>query len=161
MNYYCPKIICLGLVFLIACKKEETRVINFNQLEERNHIYYEIKSEVPFSGIAIKYFPNGESKEAEMEFYRGIHHGKTFGWFSSGQTEYDIDYYESIPKVMKQWDESGRVVFRSFRDDDVVLFPEMIIKLAEYHISMYNIYESYGELFGKNSTDNPYYYFLH
>ncbi len=157
----CPKIVILIILTVLSCEYKNTKAVNIANLEIRDGLYFEIEAEHPFTGRAIRFSPDNKLKEAEIEFVRGIPNGQTIVWFNSGQTEYEIEYYEGIPKVLQRWNQNGELIYKTFPDNEIVISREDISRLTKEHRQRYEVYEIYRELLGLNEIENPYYHCVH
>ena len=65
--------------------------INFSQLEKRNHIYYLIKGETPYTGKCYQYFKSGQ-KGLKGQLVNGKRDGQWDYWYSDGQQKLSVQY---------------------------------------------------------------------
>ena len=77
---------------LISCSPKE---IPSNQLNERNNLYYEINSEIPFSGATLEYYPNGQIKY-KKNYSEGKLYGLSERFYPNGQLEYQKNYKDKV-----------------------------------------------------------------
>ena len=125
MKYLIP-VLCAAAL-LAGCAKP----VDVDQLEERDDgLSYLPNEEKPFTGVAVKKYPNGEKKEEvtykdgkwhglwtfwyengqkEMEytFKDGEAHGLHTGWYSNGQKSGEATFKDGIGISAKYWDEDG------------------------------------------------------
>ena len=92
MNKFLP-ILCL--LIIASCSKE----IPFDQLVERNGIYYEVNSQTPFNGASVSYFENGQLK-MKSSYKDGCLEGLHESYYENGQLKEKGIYIEiiDIPK---------------------------------------------------------------
>ncbi len=69
--------------------------INFSQLEKRNHIYYLIKGETPYTGKCYQYFKTGQ-KGLKGQLVNGKRNGQWDYWYSDGQQKLSVQYKNGV-----------------------------------------------------------------
>ena len=58
-------------------------VVNWNQLQDRNGVYYLPNESKPFTGVAVRKYKSGQKEETT--FKDGKQHGSVTGWYPNGQ----------------------------------------------------------------------------
>lgn len=74
-------IFVIAITFLNSCSE---KIIDMEQLQDRNGVFYEVNVTKPFNGTAIEWHENGQ-KAAEVNFKNGKEHGSYFEWYENGQ----------------------------------------------------------------------------
>ncbi|MCP4081863.1 MAG: hypothetical protein GY743_16620 [Planctomycetaceae bacterium] len=85
----------------------EQNVIDTEQLVERNGIYYEVNSEVGFTGRVVGTHMNGQ-KEREGNYKDGKEVGKRTEWYENGQKKEESTWKDGKEIESTTWDENGR-----------------------------------------------------
>ncbi len=69
--------------------------INSTQLEFAEGIAYrkDHQGKIPFSGVVVNYYPNGQ-KQNQIFYRDGRRHGKETSWYLDGELEYLVRYKE-------------------------------------------------------------------
>ena len=86
MNRNVVNLFCALVLLVAGCGSE--KAIDFEQLVERDGIYYENNSEVGFTGWAVTTYENGQ-KKYEGAFKDGKRNGEDTGWYENGQKKYE------------------------------------------------------------------------
>lgn len=104
--------------------------VDWNQLEDRDDIWYKKGLKAPFSGIVVTFYPNGQRQEActivngryeglvtswhpngqkksESNRVNGKREGLTTTWDKNGKKRSEIYFKDGLPFSMKEWDEDG------------------------------------------------------
>lgn len=77
---------------LFACKQKE---LDFDQLQEREGIFYEINQEKPFTGVAFKKYENGQFAQ-KTEFKKGKQNGKSTTWNEQGEMTSEYSFKDGV-----------------------------------------------------------------
>lgn len=103
------------------------------QLVERGGIVYEIDAEIPFTGRAVRYYPDGRKrmeseyrdgrmhgkwtwwyadgrKSAEARWRDGSRHGKRVEWYEDGRKKLEGEYRNGRRLRIRRWDEDGNPI---------------------------------------------------
>ena len=79
-------------MLLAGCAKEQPiPTVDFDQLEERDGIAYEPNEEKPYTGDAVRKYPNGQTKE-EVTYKDGIKDGLRTAWYENGRMKEETTY---------------------------------------------------------------------
>lgn len=108
------------------------------KIEERNGVYYEVGSSVPYTGIIeshydggvvastktykdgyvvkeVSFFPSG-LKAAEMSFEKGQRHGKFIEYYQNGKKSVEGTFYKGrIDGTLTKYDKTGTVTTQEYR----------------------------------------------
>lgn len=76
-------------------ENEITYEVNYNDLQDRNGVKYEINQSTPFTGLAKFYFPNGEVK-ALFNYVNGINEGPQKVYYETGQVKISSNYTNGL-----------------------------------------------------------------
>ena len=76
------KLLLILPLLIVGCSKE----IPFDQLVEREGIYYEVNSQTPFSGRVVSYYENGRLEE-KANYKDGKEDGLWEYYFENGQLQ--------------------------------------------------------------------------
>ena len=74
--------IVLFVLSLNSCTKPKE--LEISKLQEHAGLFYEEGKSEPFTGKAVRYYPNGQ-KEEEKNFKDGKSDGLFVGWYENGQ----------------------------------------------------------------------------
>ncbi len=115
MNRNVSTLLCAIVLFLIAgCGSGDTaettaeKTIDFKQLVERDGIWYEVNSEVGFTGRSVGTYENGQ-KKVEGTFKDGKENGKRAAWFENGQKEGEATWKDGKQDGKRtEWYENGQ-----------------------------------------------------
>ena len=105
------RLICgLAFLFLAGCGQ---RVIDENQLRERDGIRYVAKETDPFTGRATRVYPNGQFG-SEITFRRGKPHGRQRTWYWNGQMSREATVkFGKLVGTERTWHENGQLMSES------------------------------------------------
>jgi len=129
-------------LLLGGCGEKE---VNFEELEERESIWYLKDSETPYTGKVYSLHPNGQKKgevnwkdgtpegpatrwhkngqkNTEGNWKDGKEDGLTVGWYENGQKEYEVNFKDGkIDGLVVKWHENGQMKVESnFKDGKMV-----------------------------------------
>lgn len=136
------KILPIILFVLLSFAVSAQKIVDFNDLEERNGLFYEIGSKTPYTGKCVTTYPNGQlgmggyikdglrdgewiwfyengNKKRYCVYKNGIKDGPSIFYYKNGQKKSEILF--SNDKNIKQtsWDEKGNKIpnpsFSSFQ----------------------------------------------
>ncbi|MGL5797556.1 MAG: hypothetical protein ACRCYT_05040, partial [Cetobacterium sp.] len=100
----CLILICL---YFLACGKKE--VINIEQLQVRNEIYYKINEQKGFTGSSISKYSNGQI-EVEINLKDGKKDGLQRHYFSNGQIRVEENSKDGRPHgLQKSYFSNGQI----------------------------------------------------
>ena len=92
-------LIITSLMLMLGCssdnKEAPSKPIDSSTLIYKDGLPYAPGSEVPYSGVAVRYFPDGQ-KWQEIT-YKGGKLGKQTGWYQNGQKELEGTYKDGYP----------------------------------------------------------------
>lgn len=109
------------------------KIVKYEDLEERNRIFYEINSNTPFTGKCITTYPNGQlgmggylknglrdgewiwfyengNKKRYSVYKEGIKHGPTIYFYKNGQKKSEIIFDNDRNIRQTSWDEKGNKI---------------------------------------------------
>ena len=112
MNRNVVTLFCALVLLVAGCGSEkvidtEQQVIDFEQLVERDGIYYEVNSELGFTGRAVTTYENGQ-KKYESTTKNGKMEGKHSQWYENGQKQVEATWKDGKMIESTIWDENGR-----------------------------------------------------
>jgi len=107
--------------------------VNFNQLDKRNDIYYIHNTNTPFTGKALKNYPNGKigmagtmvkgkfdglwvwwysngQKKRETKYVKGLKQGKSFYWWDNGVKKLESLFVDDRSVSQKRWSKEGKLL---------------------------------------------------
>ena len=88
----------------------DLRTVGFSHVEKRkNHLFYEIGKEDPFTGKTIDYFDNGTLK-IETHYLKGFLHGKHSIWYPDGTISIQAVYADGETCIERKWDAKGNIL---------------------------------------------------
>ena len=95
-------------LLLGGCGEKE---VNFEELEEREGIYYVSGSDTPYTGKSFTLNENGK-KASERNFKNGKKEGLHVVWHKNGQKEAEVNYKdgEEVEGSRKYWNSKGEPV---------------------------------------------------
>ena len=100
------ELIIIIIVFFISCNKKQ---INFNELEERNGVYYEIEKQKPFTGKSREYYKSGQLQE-EGTFKNGILEGPYKKYYTNGKLYSKVTYKNNkLDGLLKRYYMEGQL----------------------------------------------------
>ena len=106
MNRNVVTLFCALVLLIAGCGSE--KVINLEQLVERDGIWYEVNSEVGFTGRAVTTYENGQ-KKYEGTCKNGEWVGKRTAWYENGQKKYEATSKNGeMEGKHSQWYENGQ-----------------------------------------------------
>ena len=82
-----PLLTIFLLFFLVSCSK----TTDFDALQKKSDIYYDIYSKKPFSGLVIKKYETGQNQMKGSLLY-GKEDGIVTKWYENGQKEYQGNF---------------------------------------------------------------------
>ena len=88
----------LFVLIITSCSKE----IPFDQLVERDGIFYEVNSQTPFSGTSVNYYRNGQLGMRE-NYKDGKRDGLFESYFDNGQLNYGKNYKDGQRDGLTEW----------------------------------------------------------
>ena len=92
------------LVILMACSSER---MNFNQLQDRNGMFYMVNSDKPFSGDVVSY-ANGKV-EFEGKIQKGLREATWIYYHPNGQKKMEGNYKEGVKDgTWTYWKDNGQ-----------------------------------------------------
>jgi len=98
-------ILFISLILITGCEK----TIDFEKLQERNGVYYEVNSDKPFTGKVSSKYDNGQ-KEREGNTREGKEDGLWTWWYENGQKEKEGNTKEGKEDgLWTYWNENGNV----------------------------------------------------
>tara|TARA_B100001029_G_scaffold177224_1_gene181499 strand:- start:344 stop:1444 length:1101 start_codon:yes stop_codon:yes gene_type:complete len=109
-------------IFFISCCSYEKEVSK-DRLVERNGVAYEVNSEMPFIGVAVSYYENGQLQE-KTAFKDGVRHGTYEQYYENGQLEYKINYVEGKEGPYESYYQNGQLNTRVTPGRDEVTYYE-------------------------------------
>ena len=124
MNRNVATLLCAIVLFLIAgcgsgdtAEKTAEKAIDFKQLVERDGIWYEVNSEVGFTGRSVGTYENGQ-KKSEGTFKDGKKNGKVTLWYENGQMEKQSTYKDGkYDGTVTVWFKNGQKQYEgTFKD---------------------------------------------
>jgi len=69
--------------------------VDYQELIERDSVFYYQDEKKPFSGVAVEYFGDNKTKKAVREIKNGKRHGKvTTYFFSNGNVEFSTNFFD-------------------------------------------------------------------
>ena len=93
-----------SFILLVGC----TKVIDAEQLQERDGLYYQVNVSNPFTGTAQAFHENGQ-KRSESNYVDGKENGLTTSWYERGQKEFEINYVDGKENgLVTTWYENGQ-----------------------------------------------------
>lgn len=100
---------------------DDPKVLEEDRLVERDRLKYEIDSGALFTGIGVRFYPNGQ-KEAESEYRDGVPYGRVTVWYENGQKKAEVIRRDGMEvALMNVWYENGQKKEESvLRDGDYV-----------------------------------------
>lgn len=96
----------LASVLAAGCGSKEEKAV---KPADRGRLEYEAKTEGPYTGTMVEYWPGGGKKQ-ETEYREGRKHGKSTVWYENGQVEWEGEYRDGDPVRFKHWTEDGRLI---------------------------------------------------
>lgn len=120
------KLCLLILVMLTSCSKHTSRdsnsesakspqntistlVVEYNSLEKRSNILYQIGSQIPFTGMAVERHPNG-TVAARFSYRNGISHGPAAMFYEDGNRESEALMEDGIVNgKITRWFKNGNL----------------------------------------------------
>lgn len=126
-------LILAGAAILAAAGCGDQTVVGRDKVVVEEGLWYEKDSELPFTGVVVEYWPNGQ-KRGESKIRDGKVQGKVTSWFENGRRKASavfkdgrlngkwIEWYENgqkkrereflddteIPGSLKYWNEDGK-----------------------------------------------------
>ena len=104
------KNILMIVVFLLlpfySFSQSAADTVNWNQLEQRDNIWYKTGSEIPCSGVIVRFWENGQLQQ-ETQMVNGQRVGKEINWYENGQKKSEIIFKDDLPFSLKKWDQMG------------------------------------------------------
>ena len=121
-------LIIVSLPLLLGgCGEKE---VNFEELEQRESIWYLIGSDTPYTGKVFLFHENGQKsgeinvkkgredglsvswhgngqKKVEVNFKDGLQNGLAIGWHENGQKESEINFKDGVEISAKYWSSKG------------------------------------------------------
>ena len=93
------------------------KIVNVEELEERESIWYLKDSETPYSGKVYALHPNGQKKK-EGNFKEGKTDGLLVRWHKNGQKETEGNYKDGkADGLFVEWYENGQKLMKgNFKD---------------------------------------------
>lgn len=97
----------LSCVLMLSITRLQAQIVNYDDLERRDHIAYLKGESKPFTGKAKALHKNGTVKQ-EITFVNGVKEGAYMTWFPSGKKE-SIKYYKDnkLEGAVITWYENG------------------------------------------------------
>jgi antitoxin component YwqK of YwqJK toxin-antitoxin module len=98
-----------GVVAVLAfpCFGQDQKVVDKSKIVVRGGLVYELNSEVPFTGVAVKFYADG-LKYVEIKYTDGVEDRSTV-WYWNGQTAVDYEYWDGKAKGKQMyWYENGQ-----------------------------------------------------
>jgi len=109
------------------------KVVNYEDLEERNGLFYEKNSNVPFTGKCITTYPNGQlgmggyiknglrdgewiwfyengNKKRYCTYVNGVKQGPSIYFYKNGQKKSEIIFKDDKNIKQTSWDEKGNKI---------------------------------------------------
>lgn len=105
-SIFIPLLVSFSFI-IVACSKK----IDKDKLQIRNGVAYEINSQVPFSGKAVKYFDEDKKKlKAEENYDDGLKYGLSVTYYENGQKQMESNYVRGkLSGKETMWRENGMV----------------------------------------------------
>ena len=98
-------IVITVLMLIVGCTKEP---MNFEKLQERDGLMYEVNSTKPYSGKAISLYENGQ-KKGEGTFKDGKREGLFVYWHENGQKSQEETFKDGKREgLFVYWYENGK-----------------------------------------------------
>ena len=85
----------LVMLGLWGCASQK-KIVDADNVIEREGIYYVEGESDPFSGEAVTYYDNGQLK-SRVGFLNGKEHGKAILWYKNGQKESEMAFHNGKP----------------------------------------------------------------
>jgi len=102
--------ICLLMLLQLTLITVNAQVVNYSQLEHREHVTYLKGNKKPFTGTAREYYDNTKTVKIEVQFVQGLKEGLCKTWFKSGKPESQKPYKANkLEGTAISWFESGSV----------------------------------------------------
>ena len=87
---------------------EQEKVIDSEQLQERNGIAYEVNATEPYTGVVVELFPDGQ-KEREIHIVNGKQHGLETVWYENGQKRMELNFVNGeLNGLATKWYKNGQ-----------------------------------------------------
>lgn len=96
----------IALLLLAVAGCGEPKVVESNQLLDRDGLKYELDSGKPFTGVAMEHWPNGQ-KKVRVKYREGRLQGKLEGWYQNGQKMIEGEYRDGVTIRYQEWDREG------------------------------------------------------
>ena len=107
MKYTLTILACLLAPFY-SFSQTEVDTVDWSQLEQRDDIWYKKGSEIPCSGVIVRFWGNGQQQQ-ETHMANGQREGIETNWYENGQkkseTNYSIGQREGIATT---WYDNGQ-----------------------------------------------------
>lgn len=102
-------LIGLACLLIVGCQHEPERVIDLEQIQDRNGVAYELNTSEPYTGRVIGTYANGQ-KQFEANFVNGGEEGVDTRWYENGQKKSEDTYVNAkLEGVATRWRENGEV----------------------------------------------------
>ena len=103
---------------LAAAGCGEQTVVGRDKVIVEGGLWYEKDSELPFTGVVVEYWPNGQQR-GESKIRDGKVQGKVTSWFENGQKKATAVFEDGkLNGKWTEWYENGqKKQERTFRDD--------------------------------------------
>ena len=82
--------------------------VTYDQLEQRDNLFYEINSDMPYTGLVIQMDTSSNGK-TETNYINGQIQGLKTSWYENGQKKSEVNYVDGQPHgLMHRWFENGQ-----------------------------------------------------
>ena len=100
---------CILAILCLNCSHKQDG-INVSFMEERSDgLTYKQDTKKPFTGAAVKLYPNGKP-EYRVEYVNGKAHGSSVQWWENGQKSSVVEFQQGKIVSKKQWDVNGNLI---------------------------------------------------
>ena len=115
------KIILLSLVVSLPLLGAEPKVVSFDKLQHRGRLTYIPNQDTPFTGIAVRFYPNGQ-RVWEENYKDGKLDGLQTIWYEGGQKKAEGNNKDGYPHgLWTQWYPDGQKKSESICKDGKVM----------------------------------------
>ena len=98
----------LSLAVLSACAQKPPRVIEYEQIQERDGLVYEVGAADPYTGTVVEHYSNGQ-KKIEGNVVNGKPEGVKTEWYENGQKRVERNYVNGKQEgIETKWYENGQ-----------------------------------------------------
>jgi antitoxin component YwqK of YwqJK toxin-antitoxin module len=95
-------------ILTIGCGEKKSDGVNFDELEDREGVFYLKSSNSPYTGKVFEFHENGQ-KGAEVNFKDGKVDGLVVNWDENGQKEMEVNFKDGKQHGLAfEWHENGQ-----------------------------------------------------